>query len=122
MGLAGDEGTAQAEKPRQGDPLHMKDRVIRLLSSKLKDLTAQATAQVTAQVVLFCMEPRGAREIMSMLGLKHWKTFQSNYLKPLLESDWIEMTIPDKPTSPKQKYRTGDKGKALFAELEEAEQ
>lgn len=65
----------------------------------------QVTAQVTAQVGAFCREPRSAKEIMEMLGLKHWKTFQSNCLIPLLEADFIERTIPDKPQSRLQKYR-----------------
>jgi len=48
---------------------------------------------------------------MTELGLKHWKTFQSNYLNPLVDAEWIQMTIPGKPTSPLQKYRITDKGR-----------
>ena len=73
-------------------------------------LTAQVIADVAAQVAsriaAFCQEPRSAREIMEMLGLKHWKTFQANYLNPLRVSGVIERTIPDKPNSRLQKYRT----------------
>ena len=74
----------------------------------------QVTAQVTAQVVAFCREPRSARKIMEMLGLKHWKTFQSNYLNPLLEAGFIERTIPEKPKSRLQKYRLTEKGKNVL--------
>jgi len=28
------------------------------------------------------------------------------------------MTIPDKPTSPNQKYRIGDQGRSILAQLE----
>jgi len=87
------------------------------LPRQLDGLTAQVTAQVTAQAILFCTRPRSAREIMSLLGLKHPKTFRLNYLKPLLESGWLEMTLPGKPTSPNQKYRTGAKGRTLLAGL-----
>jgi predicted HTH transcriptional regulator len=75
---------------------------------------AQVTAQVTAQVGEFCGKPRSAREIMEMLGLRHWKTFQSNYLTPLLEAGFIERTIPEKPKSRLQKYRLTEKGKSVM--------
>jgi len=71
---------------------------------------AQVTAQVIAQVIAFCHEPRTAKEIMAELGLRHWKTFQANYLRPLLEAGIIERTIPDKPNSRLQKYRLTKKG------------
>jgi hypothetical protein len=32
-------------------------------------------------------------------------------LRPLLDAKFIEMTIPDKPTSSKQKYRLTEKGR-----------
>jgi len=34
-------------------------------------------------------------------------------LGPLLEAGLIEMTIPDKPTSPKQRYRLTEKGRRV---------
>ena len=86
------------------------DSELQNLAKKLEDFTAQ----VTAQVMLFCREPKGAREIMGILGLKHWKTFQANYLNPLLAADLIEMTIPDKPRSSKQKYRLTEKGRIFL--------
>lgn len=50
-------------------------------------------------------EKLSAIEIMKKLGLSHRPTFRKNYLKPALEQGVIEMTIPDKPNSPRQKYR-----------------
>lgn len=46
---------------------------------------------------------------MELLGLKHRPTFKENYLLPALELGYIEMTIPDKPNSSKQKYRKVNK-------------
>jgi len=40
-------------------------------------------------------------------------------LKPMLADGLLEMTLPDKPTSSKQRYRTSDKGKTLLAALTE---
>ena len=67
------------------------------------------TDQVTDQVrkLLDCLkdEELTARELMERLSLKHRQTFSKNYLKPAIAAGYIEMTIPDKPNSNKQRYR-----------------
>ena len=35
------------------------------------------------------------------------------YIKPALQSGLIELTVPDKPKSPKQLYRLTEKGKLI---------
>ena len=72
------------------------------------------TAQVTAQVAAFCREPQPAKAIMAELGLKHWKTFQANYLAPLMAMGVLERTIPEKPRSRLQRYRTTEQGLAML--------
>lgn len=46
-----------------------------------------------------------AAQLMERLNLSHKPTFRKNYLKPALEQNLIERTIPDKPNSRNQKYR-----------------
>ena len=46
-----------------------------------------------------------ANEIMDKLNLKHRDTFRKNYLLPAISEGIVEMTIPEKPKSNKQKYR-----------------
>lgn len=71
--------------------------------------TEQVTVQVTVQVesLLKRMEDReySTKELMELLDLKHRPTFRENYLLPALVLGYVEMTIPDKPNSSKQKYR-----------------
>lgn len=43
-------------------------------------------------------------EMMRRLGPEHRTYFRRNYLDPALEKELIERTVPDKPTSSKQKY------------------
>jgi len=55
-------------------------------------------------------------ELRNRLQLKHRPTFRENYLHPALEAGYIEMTIPEKPSSRLQKYRLTTKGKAFLAQ------
>lgn len=54
----------------------------------------------------FCAEPKSKKEIAEYFQLKSAKEFGKRYLKPLIDNGCLEMTIPDKPTSSKQKYVT----------------
>jgi len=44
------------------------------------------------------------REQQKELALKHWDSFIEDYLKPGIEEGFIEMMIPNKPRSSRQKY------------------
>ena len=52
-------------------------------------------------------------ELLDRLGLRHRPTFRKNYLRPALAGGWIEMTQPQSPNSPAQKYRLTSKGRKL---------
>ena len=43
-------------------------------------------------------------QMMAKVGLSHKPTFRENYLLPALKQALIEMSRPDTPNSPKQKY------------------
>ncbi|MCX6644990.1 MAG: hypothetical protein NTY09_01315 [bacterium] len=60
-------------------------------------------------------------EIQDILDLKHEDYFRMAYLNPALEAGFVEMTIPEKPKSPNQKYRLTPKGEALRKILKEQE-
>lgn len=44
--------------------------------------------------------------------------FRKNVLQPMIDAGLLEPTIPDKPTSSKQRYRLTDKGRALLEQLD----
>jgi predicted HTH transcriptional regulator len=89
-------------------------------SNNKADVTDQATDQVSDQVqrlILVLGKDMSRQELMNILDLKHNRTFRENYLYPSLEGKWIEMTIPDAPNHPDQKYRLTEKGKSLKQQL-----
>lgn len=66
---------------------------------------ATKSTETMNEVIAFCEQPRSLTEIMSHLGLKHRNNTKIRYIDPLLEGGFLEMTIPDKPRSKRQKYR-----------------
>ncbi|MBR4656096.1 MAG: putative DNA binding domain-containing protein [Oscillospiraceae bacterium] len=73
-------------------------------------VTPQDTPQVTPQdkILEFCKTEKSKAEIMQYCGLKDSKNFTVKYLKPLLMSGRLKMTVPNKPTSRSQKYITAE--------------
>ena len=67
----------------------------------------QATMQdddETGRILEFCKIPRSRIEIQEFLKLKNRDYFRKSILNPLIKGGLLKLTIPGKPTSPKQKY------------------
>lgn len=77
--------------------------------TRAEQVTEQVTDQVSEQVtrLLVCLkgEPLSTKAAMQQLGLSHRPTFIQTYLQPALQAGLIEMTQPQSPKSPTQKYR-----------------
>ena len=63
--------------------------------------------------------PFSRQELQEQLGLKDDEHFRKAYLLPALQGGYIEMTVPDRPTSRLQKYRVTSKGRAWLTEKQE---
>ena len=76
-------------------------------------VTAPVTAPVTTEVMRLLSVLEGEMDRVSLqnaLGLKAKTNFLIMYMRPALDGEFIEMTIPDKPNSRLQKYRLTAKG------------
>ena len=72
------------------------------------EVPPEVTGQVTGQELRLLQAMSGEMTRQGMqeaLGLKHRDHFNTVYLLPALRAGLIEMTIPDKPRSSKQRYR-----------------
>jgi len=56
-----------------------------------------------------CKEECTAVELMNILGRTNKTKFKLAIIYPLIDHGFIELTIPDKPKSPNQKYRVTNK-------------
>ena len=79
-----------------------------------EQVAEQATEQVNRLLYTLSDGEYSTKELMIKLNIKHRPTFIYNYLKPALEREWVEMTIPDKPNSPKQRYVITEKGRRML--------
>ena len=99
-------------------------RTLRLPEEVNGDDTRQATGQATGQategirrIVLGVTGQMRSSDIQSALQLKHRESFRDYYLIPSMEEGLVEMTIPDNPNHPNQRYRLTTKGIALKKKL-----
>ena len=61
-------------------------------------------------IVNFCSVPRSAQEILGRLGLSNHSVNKKRHIQPLVDMGVLEMTNPENPNAPNQKYRKVRKG------------
>lgn len=59
-------------------------------------------------------QPIDRKNLLKTIGLKNLRHNYDAHAKHLEEKNWLTMTIPDKPTSPKQQYLTTLKGRLIL--------
>ena len=91
--------------------------MLRMILDTVTTSTPEVTLEVTPEVRLLSVlaGEMARQQLKEKLGLKDDEHFRKAYLLPALEAGLIEMTMPDKPRSSKQKYRLTDKGRQVMA-------
>lgn len=102
---------ALGKADRDADSMVFIEFLLQTINDALEEIieTEQVAEQVTEQVAVLVEkignEILSTSEMMQRVGIKHRPTFRDNYLLPAMKLGLIEMTIPEKPNSSKQKYR-----------------
>ncbi|EFK08780.1 divergent AAA domain protein [delta proteobacterium NaphS2] len=112
FGINGEQVGGPKSGPSRDQDARSKARVDPEAPSKHPASTQQVTQQVKKLVGIIHGELARV-ELMTALSLKDRVNFGRNYLEPALSQGFIEMTQPESPQSPTQKYRLTEKGKDL---------
>ena len=76
--------------------------------------TKSGPSRDQVEILQKCLQPSAIRDLMILMGRRNRTKFRDQVLKGLLDAGLIEMTVPNKPQSSKQKYRTTTKGQAAL--------
>ena len=75
--------------------------------------TKSAPSRDQVEILRLAWEAQSLIGLMTVIGRSDRTKFRNQVLRPLLEDGLIEMTVPDKPRSPRQQYRTTERGRAV---------
>ncbi len=76
--------------------------------------TKSGLSRDQVEILHKCLLPCAIGELMEISGRINRTKFRNQVLRPLLEGKLVEMTIPNKPTSSNQQYRTTETGRAAL--------
>lgn len=79
--------------------------------------TKSALSRHQVQVLESAMDPQPITGLMELCGRRDRTKFRDQVIRPLLDTGLIEMTIPDKPTSSRQRYHTTPAGQGLVEKV-----
>ena len=76
--------------------------------------TKSGPSEDQVEILRNCLNEISIGDLMRLADRTSRTKFRNQVLKPLLESGWLAMTIPDKPTSSRQKYRITEEGRRIL--------
>jgi ATP-dependent DNA helicase RecG len=82
--------------------------------------TKSALSPYQVKVLEMADVPRALAELMGPSGRTDRTKFRDHVVAPLLETGLLAMTIPDKPRSSRQQYRTTEAGRVALANATKA--
>lgn len=79
-------------------PLDIRD------TRKVNDPVENEEDRETKDILEFCKTPKSREEIQEFVRINSTSHFRRKILNPLIKGGLLKLTLPDKPTSPNQKY------------------
>jgi ATP-dependent DNA helicase RecG len=115
--IVGNQAGNQAEFAKIIDLQH--ERIFDLLGSNQAGIiaggiAAGGIANKQKTILEKCISEQSKEEVLKTLKLSNQRKNYVEQMLPLVELNWLTMTIPDKPTSPNQMYLTTLKGRLVL--------
>ena len=108
-------------------PIHARAEQVDESPQVIGEVTGEVTGEAGTKLALSrhqveilkkCTYSTALLELLALTGRSDRTKFRDQVLTPLLDAALIEMTIPDKPRSSKQRYRLTNKGRAWLKDEE----
>jgi hypothetical protein len=84
------------------------------IAGTIADSIAGTIGEKEIKLLMISRTPINRENLLASLGLKNLRKNYEEYIGYLVNLNWLTMTIPHKPTSPKQKYVTTLKGRLIL--------
>lgn len=87
------------------------------LQAMVDNLGPRPREQRLRQILLMVCDWRASSpsELIALLPLKDVSNLVRKHLTPMREQGWLEFTVPEMPTHPRQQYRTTEAGRKQLA-------
>ena len=76
--------------------------------------TKSGPSRDQVEMLRYARVERSMIDLMKLVNRTNRTKFRTQVLRPLLDAGWLEMTIPGKPRSSKQRYRTTAAGRSTL--------
>lgn len=78
----------------------------------------RSVVQVERVILSYCYRPQKRRDILSRIGLLSNQSNYKRHIYPLIQLGYLALTVPEKPNSKNQQYKTTPTGQAYLLSLE----
>ncbi len=95
-------------------PIHPKAKRKTQVETKVGEQVSEQVSEQVGAILKFCRESKKKQEILKHINLSSVYLNYKRHILPLINNGLLELTIPDKPNSRLQKYKTTEKGLALL--------
>ncbi|NLJ08469.1 MAG: transcriptional regulator [Sphingobacteriales bacterium] len=105
---------AEALKTIENQANEVLEAVPGTIAGTIAGAIAGAIAENERKILWKALEPADRETLLTLIRVTNQSKNYESFMAPMVTRGWLTMTIPDKPTSPKQQYITTLKGRIVL--------